>query len=162
MSPIEVSPVPGANLREPLRLLEEWLRNGSTVPEPFFEELRRLVEAGDLEVLTADLEGRTVGALVLAFRPSVSLGAPFASIEDLYVPPGARRRGVGTALLQAAGDRCRERGVSYLEAQVEEDAADAFYAASGYEAEPGTRVFFRSLVLWGGEDENPRTSKFRT
>ena len=151
MSPIEVSPVPGPDLREPLRLLEEWLRNGETVPEPFVAELRRHVEAGDLELLAARLEGRMVGVLVLAFRPNVALGAPFASIEDLYVQPQARRRGVGGALLQAAHDRCKSRGISYLEAQVE-DAAGAFYAASGYEAEPAVRVFSRSLPI-GDSDE---------
>ena len=80
MSPIDVSPVPGPDLREPLRLLEEWLRDGEAVPESFVAELRRHVEAGDLEVLTARLEGRMLGVLVLAFRPSVALGAPFASI----------------------------------------------------------------------------------
>ena len=150
MSPIEVSPVPGTNLREPLRLLEEWLRDGEPVPDSFVRELRRHVEAGDIEVLAANLEGRMVGVLVLAFRPNVSLGAPFAGIEDLYVHPEARRRGVGRALLQAAGDRCRRHGISYLEAQVEEGAADVFYAACGYEAEPGARVFSRSLPMDGG------------
>ncbi|MDP8899876.1 MAG: GNAT family N-acetyltransferase [Actinomycetota bacterium] len=153
MSPIEVSPVPGPNLREPLRLLEEWLREGEPVPEPFLKELRRHVEAGDIEVLAANLEGRMVGVLVLAFRPNVSLGAPFASIEDLYVYPQFRRQGVGRILLQAAADRCSRRGVSYLEAQVEENAADAFYAASGYEAEPGARVLSRSLPIGGGGDK---------
>ncbi len=147
MSPIEVSPVPGPDLREPLRLLEEWLRDGFAVPEPFVAELRRHAEAGDLEVLAARLEGRVVGVLVLALRPNVALGAPFASIEDLYVHPQARRRGVGGALLQAAHDRCRSRNISYLEAQVEEDVAGAFYAASGYKAEPDVRVFSRSLPI---------------
>jgi GNAT superfamily N-acetyltransferase len=127
-------------------LLEEWLRDGEPVPDSFVAGLRRHVEAGDLEVLTARLEGRMVGVLVLALRPNVALGAPFASIEDLYVHPRARRRGVGGALLQAAHDRCRSRGISYLEAQVE-DAAGAFYAASGYEAEPDVRVFSRSLPI---------------
>ena len=153
MSPIEVSPVPGPNLRAPLRLLEEWLREGEPVPEPFLEELRRHVEAGDIEVLAATFEGRMVGVLVLAFRPNVSLGAPFASIEDLYVHPEARQKGLGKALLRAAEDRCRNRGISYLEAQVEESAAGALYAASGYEPEPGVRVFARSLPIGGVGDE---------
>jgi len=147
MSPIEVSPVPVPDLRAPLRLLEEWLRDGEPVPEPFVAELRRHLEAGELEVLAACLEGRMVGVLVLAFRPNVALGAPFASIEDLYVQPQARRRGVGGALLQAAHDRCKSRGISYLEAQVEEVAARDFYEASGYEAEPEVRVFSRSLPI---------------
>ena len=150
MSPIEVSPVPGPDLREPLRLLEEWLRDGEPVPGSFVAGLRRHVEAGDLEVLAARLEGRMVGVLVLAFRPNVALGAPFASIEDLYVRPQARRRGVGGALLQTAHHRCRCRGISYLEAQVEH-VASALYTASGYETEPDVRVFSRSLPIDGGE-----------
>jgi GNAT superfamily N-acetyltransferase len=149
-----VSPVPATDLGEPLRLLEEWLRDGEPVPGPFVEGLKRLVEARVLEVLAARVEGRVAGVLLLAFRPSVSLGAPFASIEDLYVHPDSRRRGVGRALLQAAHDRCAHRGISYLEAQVEEADAGAFYAASGYEPEPGVRVFSRSLPLVsGGEAE---------
>jgi GNAT superfamily N-acetyltransferase len=147
MSPIEVSSVLAADLRESLRLLEEWLRDGEPVPDAFAAELRRHVEAGDFEVLVARLESRVVGVLVLAFRPNVSLGASFASIEDLYVRPQARRRGVGGALLQAAHDRCTSRDISYLEAQVEEDPADTFYVASGYEPEFGVRTFSRSLPI---------------
>jgi GNAT superfamily N-acetyltransferase len=153
MSPIEVSPVPAAALGDPLRFLEEWLRNGEPVPDAFAAELRRCVEAGDVEILAARLEGRVVGVLVLAFRPNVSLGAPFASVEDLYVRPDARRRGVGRALLQAAHDRCTSRDISYLEAQVEEDTAEAFYEASGYEPEFSVRVFSRSLSIGGGGEE---------
>jgi GNAT superfamily N-acetyltransferase len=154
MSPVEVSPVPATDLGEPLLLLEEWLRDDEPIPGPFVEDLRRQVEAGDLELLAARLEGRPAGVLVLAFRPSVSLGAPFASIEDLYVHPQARRRGVGTALLQAAHERCAHRGISYLEAQVEDDAS-VFYTASGYEPEAAVRVFSRSLPLVsGGEAES--------
>ena len=147
MNPVEVSPVPATDLREPLRLLEEWHREGEPVPDPFVEGLRRLVEAGDIEILAAYLGGRMVGVLVLAFRPNVSLGAPFASVEDLYVHPQVRRRGVGRDLLQAAEDRCVNRNVSYLEAQVEESGAGDFYAASGYEPELGVRVFSRSLPI---------------
>ena len=147
MNPVEVSSVHATDLREPLRLLEKWLSDGEPVLDPFVEGLRRLVEAGDIEILAAHLDGRMVGVLVLAFRPNVSLGAPFASIEDLYVHPQTRRRGVGRDLLQAAEDRCVNRNISYLEAQVEESGADDFYAASGYEPEPGVRVFSRSLPV---------------
>ena len=153
MSPFEVSPVPAAALGDPLRLLEEWLRNGEPVPDAFAAELRRYVEAGDVEILAARLEGRVVGVLVLAFRPNASVGAPFASIEDLYVQPQARRRGVGGALLQAAHDRCKSRGISYLEAQVEEGAAGDFYEAYGYEPELGVRVFSSSLPIGDSGDE---------
>ena len=153
MSPIEVSPVPATELRAPLRLLEEWLRDREPVANEFFREMQQRVAAGDLEVLAVRLEGRTVGVLVLAFRPNVSLGSTFASIEDLYVHPRVRRKGVGRALLQAAIDRCRSRGISYLEAQVEEGVANAFYTASGYEPEPDVRVFSTSLAIQNGDNE---------
>ena len=153
MNPIEVAPVPASELREPLQLLEEWLRGGEPVPDDFAAKMRGSVEAGDLEVLTAYLDGRMAGVLVLAFRPNVSFGGPFASIEDLYVNPEARRRGVGSKLLKAADERCRDRGAYYLEAQVEEGDVGAFYAASGYEPEPGVRVFSRSLPIGDGWDE---------
>ena len=156
MSHIEVWPVPATDLRDPLRLLEEWLRDGESVPDEFLQEMRHLVEAGHLEVLAAHLEGRMVGVLVLAFRPNFSLGSTFASIEDLYVHPGSRRKGVGGALLQAAEDRCGERGVSYLEAQVEEGGARALYTASGYETEPDAWILSRSLAIQSSDDKKPR------
>jgi hypothetical protein len=39
---------------------------------------------------------------------------------------------------------CAERGISYIEAQVEEEA-EAFYTALGYEHESGVRVLSHSL-----------------
>ena len=144
---MEVEPARGAELAEPLRLLEEFLRDGELVPESFARRLREAVEAGEFEVLAARAEGRVVGVAVLAYRLSISAGGLFASVEDLYVEPDARRRGLGRALLEAVGERCAARGVSYIEAQVEDEEATAFYAAVGYEEEPGVRVFSRSYVL---------------
>jgi ribosomal protein S18 acetylase RimI-like enzyme len=88
-----------------------------------------------------------VGVAVLAYRLSVSAAGLFASIEDLYVRPGARRRGVGRALLEAVKERCASRGVSYVEAQVEGEEAVSFYSALGYEEELGVRVFSRSYSI---------------
>ena len=145
---IEAVPVRGSELAEPLRLLEESLRNGEFVPDVFANMLREAVEAGELEVLAARAEGRVVGVAVLAYRLSISAAGLFASIEDLYVRPGERRQGVGRALLEAVEERCVCRGVSYVEAQVEdEEEAAAFYAALGYEPVPGVRVFSRSYNI---------------
>jgi GNAT superfamily N-acetyltransferase len=148
---VEVEPARGAELAEPLRLLAEFLRDGEPVPEGFSRRLRGAVEAGELEVLAARAEGRVVGVAVLAYRPSISAGRLFASVEDVYVEPDARRQGVGRALLEAVGERCVACGVSYVEAQVEDEEAAAFYAAFGYEEEPGVRVFSRSYILFDPE-----------
>ena len=80
---IEVRLVAPHELAEPLSFLEETLRNSEPVPPLFVEQLEGAVEKGDLEVLAARREGQLIGLAVLAFRPSFSAGAPFASIEDL-------------------------------------------------------------------------------
>jgi len=146
LSPVAVAPVPATGLAEPLALLEEALREGEPVSTEFSDRLRKAVEAGDVEVLAARAE-EILGVAVLAYRLNVSAGGLFASIEDLYVRPEARRQGVGRALLQAADERCAEQSISYVEAQVEEKRAEAFYAALGYEPETGVRVLSHSLTI---------------
>lgn len=147
MSPVEVAPVPASGLAGPLALLEESLRDGEPVPEHFADRLRKAVEAGDIEILAARKEDRMLGVVVLAYRLNLSVGGHFASIEDLYVRPEARRRGIARALLEAASKRCVARGVSYVEVQVEDDEAAAFYTVLGYEHELGVRVLSRSLPI---------------
>jgi GNAT superfamily N-acetyltransferase len=144
---IEVASVHGAELVEPVKLLEESLRNGDPVPDDFAKTLREAVEAGALEVLAARAEGHVVGVAVLAYRLSISAAGPFVSIEDLYVRPEERSRGVGRGLLEAVEKRSASRGVSYVEAQVENEEVAAFYAALGYELQPGVRVLSRSYAL---------------
>ena len=146
MGIVEVEPVPAEDLAEPLRLLEEFARDGLPLPEPFVRELREAIETGDLEVLAAREGEDVVGVAVLAFRLNLSAAGRFASVEDLYVSPSARRRGVGRALLEAVQERCAARGVSYVEVQTDDEAAD-FYAALGYEREAGVVVLSRSYAL---------------
>jgi GNAT superfamily N-acetyltransferase len=145
LSPIEVTPAP--DLAEPLSLLEASLKDGEPVPEAFAGRLRKSVEAGDIDVLAARSEGQILGVAVLAYRPNIPAGALFASIEDLYVRPDARHQGVGTALLAAANERCAAREISYVEVQVEDEAAESFYKTLGYEPEVGVRVLSRSLPI---------------
>ena len=139
-------PVAPDELAEPLAFLEEFLRKGEPVPSSFAGHLARAVERGDMEVFVVRSEGRAIGVAVLAFRINVSASGLFASIEDLYVRPETRRRGIGRALIEAAGERCGARGVSYLEVQTDNEAA-AFYEAAGFEPEEGVRVLSASYEL---------------
>lgn len=123
------------------------MRGGEPVPEAFAQRLRESVEAGDVQILVAQLDNVPVGVAVIAYHLNVSVAGSFASVEDVYVVPGFRRRGVGRALLEAAREHWAERGVSYVEAQVEDEEAMAFYEALGYQPEPGVQVLSRSFVL---------------
>lgn len=143
----KINVVETETLREPLRLLEESLRDGEPLPDAFVGRMRRAMDEGEMEVLAARAEERFLGVIVLAYRLNVAAGGEFASIEDLYVRPESRCRGVGRALMEAVGERCASRGISYVEVQVEEDDARKFYAALGYELEPGVSVLARSYAL---------------
>ena len=99
-----------------------------------------------MEVLAAWIEGALAGVAVVLYRPSVSAGASFASIEELQVEGGERRRGVGRALIEAVAERCAARGVSYVEVQTDADA-EPFYTAMGFEREPGVLVMSRSYPV---------------
>ena len=142
---IEVKSAGPEEVAGSLKLLEEFLRGGDPVPLPLTEWLKGAIERGDLEVLVAR-RGWIVGIAVVTYRPSVSSGSLFASIEDLCVKPEARHSGVGRALVSAIGERCRERGVSYIEVQTDDEAA-RFYQALGYKLEPEVRVLSRSYAL---------------
>ncbi len=143
---IQVSSVAPEDVGSLRGFLEEALRDGEPIPEEFVGRLRDAVASETMEILAASIEGRTVGVAVVAYRPNISAASDFASIEDLYVSPGARNGGVGRALLDAVGERCVDLGVSYVEVQTDDEAA-GFYDALGYEEEAGVRIMSRSLMI---------------
>ncbi len=147
---VEVGLVAGQDLAEPLKLLELSVRDGEPVTPGFAGSLREEMKQGRIEVLAARLDGAVVGVAVLSFRPSVSAGSLFASIEEIYVEPEARRRGLGKTLLEFVEERCALRGVSYIEVQTVDETAIAFYEASGYEPESEVVVLSRSVALREG------------
>jgi putative acetyltransferase len=98
--------------------------------------------SGGAFFVAVDAAERVVGTAGL-----LRTGPASGEVRKMFLLPEARGQGVGRALLEAVGERCAARGVSYVEAQVEDREAATFYAASGYEEEPGVRVFSRSYVL---------------
>lgn len=144
---VEVRLVAGRDLAGALKLLEQSSRDGEPLSSGFAALLREEVEQGGIELLDARLNESMAGVAFLAFRPSISAGDYFASIEELYVKPEARRRGIGQALLDAVEQRCALKHVSYVEVQAVDEEAVAFYRASGYELEAGVRVLSRLVAL---------------
>ena len=105
-------------------------------------------------VLTARLRrllaGRTMFALLVAepaiaialvsLRPNAWYDGPAALLDELYVAPGRRGRGIGTELLKAVEAEVRDRGGEVLEINVDGQDVDArrFYVRHGYTTtEPG-------------------------
>ena len=105
-------------------------------PEPQAEVIAAraapLIESGEVTVLFV---GRGPdGFAELRFRPSLYTGALDAYLEELYVVPDRRGRGLGRALLEAAMAHARERGAARIDLGTSEDdvAARALYESMGF------------------------------
>jgi GNAT superfamily N-acetyltransferase len=96
--------------------------------------LRDRLEASESVVFVAAVEGKGVGFVQL-YPTFTSIGARRAWIlNDLFVVPEARRRGVGRALMDAAKAFAEETGAAWLELATARDnaRAQALYRSCGY------------------------------
>jgi ribosomal protein S18 acetylase RimI-like enzyme len=110
-----------------------------------------LIAAGEITVL---LVGEPpVGLAQVRLFPSIWSDGPEAYLEELYVAPQHRGKGLGRALLDATIAHAREAGASYLELNTSEDdtAALGLYESAGFtnrEGRPdGPRMLFYELEL---------------
>jgi ribosomal protein S18 acetylase RimI-like enzyme len=111
------------------------------LPEDYFTELLTDADSG---VLVAESDGALAGYAVLQLRrTTLALHVPriIAYVQNFGVSQGARRGGVGRALLAACAAWGRERGAGSLELDCWEanQAALAFYTAQGMRV---TRRYF--------------------
>src|SRR5471032_3015547 len=97
-----------------------------------------LFAGGDVvALLTGD---PAVAVALLTLRPNVWYDGPVALLDELYVAPEVRGRGLGSALLAAAEAVTRQHGGELLEINVDGDDTGArrFYERHGYvNSEPG-------------------------
>lgn len=103
-----------------------------------FERLLETVEAQSHATLVAECDGQRAGfALVLDDLPDDVTGLPQAFLAYMAVEPAWQRHGVGAALLRAAEDEAKRRGLPYMAFMVTEDnaAARALYERAGYVTE---------------------------
>lgn len=89
-------------------------------------------------ILVAEAEGRLVGYALYYPSFDADHAARGFYLQDLYVAPAARRRGVGRGLMAALARACREDGGCYLfwNALVGNRSGRAFYRAIGAREEP--------------------------
>ncbi len=103
-----------------------------------YERLLETVAAQPHLVLVAECDGRRAGfALLLNDLPDDVTGMPQAFLAYMAVEPSLRRRGIGAALLRAAEDEAKRRGLPYMAFMVTDEnaAARALYEGAGYVSE---------------------------
>lgn len=97
----------------------------------------RLVRNESVVLIAEDGAGRAVGFVQLYPSFSSILAAPMYVLSDLFVIPGARRRGVGTLLLKSAAETARANGAVRVElaTAITNVPAQRLYEALGWQRE---------------------------
>jgi len=95
------------------------------------------------EVLLAEVDGDVAGFALFFHNFSTFLGKPGIYLEDLFVRPAFRRRGVGKALLSRLAELALERNCGRLEWAVLDWNQDAikFYEGLGAKQLSEWRIF---------------------
>lgn len=123
-------------------------------PDRDVPRIERLLNRDDVLVVvaTTDPGGHDVGIASLTLRPTAYWDGPLAHLEDLYVRPDLRSRGVGAALLDRARAEVHARGALELHIIVDDADVDArrFYERNGFshldpDSGSGMRLFLRQL-----------------
>ncbi|MFD6273031.1 GNAT family N-acetyltransferase [Nocardia asteroides] len=106
-------------------------------PELLAPHLADLIAAGDTDVLL--IGAPAVGVAVLRARVSTWAATVEVDLDEFYVVPGVRGRGLGSALLTAVLARARARGANFIGLSTSEDdtAARRVYEKHGFACHEG-------------------------
>jgi GNAT superfamily N-acetyltransferase len=115
---VEIRPARTDEIEEMLPLIRAYCEFYETEPNDagirsMFETL--ITEPSQGVVLIARDDGRAVGFATLDWKWSSLKGARIGYLEDLFVDPEARGRGIADALIEMCAERCRELGMPALE-----------------------------------------------
>ncbi|MGB9650319.1 MAG: GNAT family N-acetyltransferase, partial [Candidatus Cybelea sp.] len=103
-----------------------------------FDRLCEVVDSQSHVTLIASRNGESVGFLLMLDNlPDEVTLLPQAFVAYMAVEPSVRKAGVGAALLAAAEDEARRRGLPYMALMVTEENAPALrlYERGGYRTE---------------------------
>jgi GNAT superfamily N-acetyltransferase len=111
--------------------------------EPDDEGLRRMFETligepSQGAVFIARADGRAVGFATLDWKWSSLKAARIGYLEDLFVDPEARGKGIADALIEVCAERCRELGMPAIEWLTAPDNRRAQQVYNRTGAESGT------------------------
>ena len=116
----------------------DWWRRAEPADEAVERGARRLLEDRDTEFLLAAPAGGAAAEAIcqLRFRYSLWTVSEECELEDLFVRAGARRSGLGRALVEAALERARERGCRRMAINANDanPPAIALYESLGFSA----------------------------
>ena len=110
--------------------------------------LRQILQRDDTAAFIALAGDRAVGAAATSSGFGLEVGL-YAELEDLFVEPDCRGRGVASALVEAAADWARAKGCSDVEIVLTphgqaDDKLIPWYEARGFAA-TGRVIYERSL-----------------
>ncbi|MEQ8356700.1 MAG: GNAT family N-acetyltransferase [Kiloniellaceae bacterium] len=112
------------------------------------ENLRQILAREDTAAFIAESGGKAVGAAAVSTSFGLEAGL-YAELEDLYVDPVWRQRGVASVLVEAVLEWAKARGCRDVEivltprAQAKDDLAP-WYAARGF-VDTGRLIYERRL-----------------
>ena len=88
-----------------------------------------------------------MGYVIITFGWSVEFGGLDGFVDELYLRPAVRRRGIATEALLALGQRLGAAGMKGLHLEVDRDneSAQALYRRSGFAPRPRYMLMSRRL-----------------
>jgi GNAT superfamily N-acetyltransferase len=137
---VEIRPARTEEVEEMLPLIRAYCEFYETVPND--KGIRRMFETliSDPDqgaVFIARDEGKAVGFATLDWKWSSLKGARIGYLEDLFVDPAARGRGIADTLIEVCANRCRKLGMPAMAWQTAPDnqRAQQVYNRTGAEAD---------------------------
>jgi GNAT superfamily N-acetyltransferase len=112
--------------------------------------MARIRHGESIVLMALEAEDSALGFAQLYRSFSSASAAPILILNDLFVRPDARRKGVGTLLLGAAVEYGRKSGAMRmtLSTEIANTAAQALYEAQGWKRQ--TDFYVYNLALEGG------------
>jgi GNAT superfamily N-acetyltransferase len=101
----------------------------------------RLLQRDDVVAVLAEDDDAAVGFALVVLRPAIWFDGPVSHLDELYVVPGRRGRGIGTRLLATCREIAAALGSPEMHIDVDEVDTDArrFYERHGFvNVEDGT------------------------